>query len=382
MNSIHSLTMPKWGLSMKEGKIVAWLVDEGTAVSTGAEVVEIETEKILSSLESPASGVLRRKVAGVDDVVAVGGLLGVIGDNSVPDSEIDSFIAGFQARAAVQKKEAESEPVPATVVVEEQSLRYLKRGDGQEAVILIHGFGGDLNGWLFNHEELARRRTVYALDLPGHGGSSKQIRSATVDEFARSLELFMDSVGLAKAHLVGHSMGGAVALEFALAHPQRVSSLVLIASAGLGLEIDSEYINGFIAASRRKDLKPYIERLFADPELVGRQLVEDILKYKRLDGVETALRTIAAEFCPGGKQAVVLRERLSQLPMPILVIWGAEDRILPVSHSQGLPPNVRTEVLAGSGHMVHMEATSRVNRLMQEFWDQSRSLTARPRNQN
>jgi pyruvate dehydrogenase E2 component (dihydrolipoamide acetyltransferase) len=179
----------------------------------------------------------------------------------------------------------------------------------------------------------------------------------------------MDAVGIAKAHLVGHSMGGAVALAFAFAHRERSLSLVLVASAGLGLEIDSEYINGFITASRRKDLKPHIEKLFADSKLVGRQLVEDILKYKRLDGVESALRTIAGQFCPGGQQAVVFRDRLSQLSIPILVIWGAEDRILPVAHTQGLSGNVRTEVLPGTGHMVHMEAAVKVNRLIQSFWE-------------
>src|SRR5215831_5956983 len=105
MSNIYALTMPKWGLSMREGKVVAWLADEGTEVTKGTEVVEIETEKILSSIEAPASGVLRRKVAGVDDVVAVGGLLGVIGDNSIADSELESFVADFQARAAVQMKE-------------------------------------------------------------------------------------------------------------------------------------------------------------------------------------------------------------------------------------------------------------------------------------
>ena len=74
MSAIYGLTMPKWGLSMKEGKIVGWLVEDGAEVNLGTEVVEIETEKILSSLEAPASGILRRKVAGVDDVVAVAGL--------------------------------------------------------------------------------------------------------------------------------------------------------------------------------------------------------------------------------------------------------------------------------------------------------------------
>jgi pyruvate dehydrogenase E2 component (dihydrolipoyllysine-residue acetyltransferase) len=370
MSTIHGLTMPKWGLSMKEGRIVGWLVEEGAEVNPGTEVVEIETEKILSSLEAPVSGILRRQAARVDDVVAVSGLLGVIADNSVSDSEIDSFIAEFLARAASQETQLESSgPMPEVVVVQDQPLRYLKRGEGEQAAILIHGFGGDLNSWLFNHEELAERRAVYALDLPGHGGSSKQVGSGTFSEFAAALELFMDAVGLPKAHLVGHSMGGAVALEFALAHPHRALSVVLIASAGLGPEIDSAYINGFVAASRRKDLKPYLERLFADSKLVGRQLVEDVLKYKRLEGVETALRTIAGEFCPGGKQVVNLRERLSQLPVAVLVIWGAEDRILPVSHSQGLSANVKTEIFSGTGHMVHMEAAAKVNRLIQAFWE-------------
>jgi len=369
MSTIHALTMPKWGLSMTEGKVVAWLADESAEVKPGTEVVEIETEKILSALEAPAAGLLRRKVASLDDLVPVAGLLGVIADGSVPDSEIDAFIAEFQAHAAVQEKQLESAgPAPEVVVVQQQSLRYLKRGEGPPAAILIHGFGGDLNGWLFNHEDLAAKRTVYAVDLPGHGGSTKQVGNGTLGEFGATLELFMDAVGLPEAHLVGHSMGGAVALEFALARPQRVRSLVLIASAGLGPEIDGEYIDGFITASRRKDLKPHIEKLFADSKLVGKQLVEDVLRYKRLDGVEAALRTIASQLCPGGKQAVFLRERLGQLSMPALVIWGGEDRIVPASHGQGLSTNVQTEVLAGSGHMVHMEAAAKVNRLIQEFW--------------
>ena len=132
MSTIHALTMPKWGLSMKEGRIVAWLADEGTEVNAGSEVVEIETDKILGSLETPASGILRRKVAKVDDVAAVASLLGVITDNSVSDAEIDSFIAAFQARAAAHEKEPESSgPAPEVVVLQEKSLRYLRRGEGE-----------------------------------------------------------------------------------------------------------------------------------------------------------------------------------------------------------------------------------------------------------
>src|SRR5689334_20824523 len=150
---IHALTMPKWGLAMTEGRIAAWLVEEGTKVAPGLEVVDIETEKIASGLEASASGILRRKIAHRDEIVPVGGLVAVIADLAVPEEEIDSFVAGFRARfvpaAAVEEA---SGPRPETVQADGITLRYLKRGEGGEAALLLHGFGGDLNNWLFNHQ--------------------------------------------------------------------------------------------------------------------------------------------------------------------------------------------------------------------------------------
>ena len=366
---IHTLTMPKWGLSMTEGKVVAWLVKEGEEVSPGTEVVEIETEKIAGGLEVTEPGVLRH-VARVGEMVPVAGLLGVIADASVAGADIETFATDF--RASFVPPEADEEtagPAPETVEVEGRTLRYLRRGEGGDPAILIHGFGGDLNNWLFNHEALAANRTVYALDLPGHGGSSKQVGDGTLGEFTKTLGGFIDALGVEKAHLVGHSMGGALALDFALAHPDRALSLALIASAGLGAEIDGDYIEGFVTAGRRRDIKPHLEKLFANSGLVGRQLIDDILKYKRIDGVNSALRTIADQFFPGGKQAAVLGDRLGELSIPIQVIWGSEDRILPASHAESLPANVKTQIISGSGHMVQMEAAAEVNRAIVGFWE-------------
>ena len=366
---IHKVTMPKWGLSMTEGKVAAWLVEEGAGVSPGVEVVEIETEKIAGGLEVTESGVLRQ-VAQLGETVPVAGLLGVIADAQVPAAEIETFVAEFQVSFVPPEADEETAgPTPETVEVEGRTLRYLRRGEGGDAAILIHGFGGDLNNWLFNHEALAGNRAVYALDLPGHGGSSKQVGEGTLGEFTKYLRGFMDAVGVEKAHLAGHSMGGAVALDFALAHPDRALSLALIASAGLGVEIDGDYIEGFITAGRRRDIKPHLEKLFADSGLVGRQLIDDILKYKRLDGVDSALRAIADQFFPQGKQAAVLGDRLGELSIPVQVIWGSEDRILPASHAEGLPANVKIQIISGSGHMVQMEAAAEVNRAIVDFWE-------------
>ena len=89
--------MPKWGLSMTEGRLLDWLVEEGAELAVGDEVAEVESEKINGAVESPAAGVLRRRVADVGDMVPVGGLLGVIAPADVPDAEIDAFVAEFQA---------------------------------------------------------------------------------------------------------------------------------------------------------------------------------------------------------------------------------------------------------------------------------------------
>jgi pyruvate dehydrogenase E2 component (dihydrolipoamide acetyltransferase) len=376
MRKIHPLTMPKWGLSMVEGRICDWRILEGMSVEPGTELVGVETDKIFSPLEAPASGLLRRIVARKDDLVPVAGLIGVIADAALPDEEIDAFIANFQTRFVREQTERGNE-VSSTLEVQvgAQPLCYLKRGEGKEAALLVHGFGGDLNNWLFNQQALAEGLAVYALDLRGHGGSSKQVGRGTLHEFVEDVRGFCDALGFEKVHLVGHSMGGAIALQFALADPVRVSSLVLIASAGLGAEIDGEYIEGFISAGRRKDLLPQIEKLFADRKLVTRQLIENVLKFKRMDGVESSLRTIASQFCPNGHQALILRDQVSALGMPACVLWGAEDRIVPVAHARNLPGNVTVEVLFNSGHMVQMEAATRVNRIIAEFW---RGLPGRP----
>jgi pyruvate dehydrogenase E2 component (dihydrolipoamide acetyltransferase) len=365
--SITKLGMPKFGLVMKEGALVAWLVPEGAEVAVGDEVAEVETDKINGAVEAPAAGVLRRHVAQVGDVVPVGGLLGVLADAAAAEEEIDAFVAEFQA-SFVPESDEDAGPATETVTAGDRVLRYLRHGDGSETVVLLHGFGGDLTTWLFNAEALAGPgRSVYAFDLPGHGGSSKDVGAGTVAELAETLQAALDALDIDRAHLVGHSIGGAVAATLAAEHPERVSSLTLIATAGLGAEIDGEFIDGFVAAESRRELRPVLERLFADPAVVTRQFAEDVMKTKRIDGVDQALRTIAAAAFPGGRQTIDIRAQVAGVGIPVIAIWGAEDRILPPAHAGALPDSARVETLAGAGHMPQMEAAGEVNRLIDGF---------------
>jgi len=358
---IVPIVMPKWGLSMKEGKVTGWLLEDGSKINPGDAILEVETDKIAGAVEAHEAGVLRRRVGQPDTVYPVKTLLGVIADPSVPDTEIDAFVAAYVTPAADEDEEDQG-PKYEFAETGAGSLRYAKRGAGDETVVLIHGFGGDLDNWLFNIDALGETATVYALDLPGHGQSSKKLDNPGLASITEALNAFMDALSIGKAHLVGHSMGGAIALQMAAQHPAKVKSLTLICSAGLGPEIGS-YVDEYVAAQGRKDLKPVLEQLFADKSLVSRQLVDDVLKYKRLDGVEGLLKSLSQALFAGRKQQDAPAAQLGGKLPRTLVIWGKEDQIIPASHAANLP-GAQVHVIEGAGHMVFMEKASDVNNLI------------------
>jgi pyruvate dehydrogenase E2 component (dihydrolipoamide acetyltransferase) len=360
--NITPVLMPKWGLSMSEGVLVDWLVDEGAEIAVGDEIMEVETDKIASAVEAADAGILRRRVGTAGETYPVRALLGVLAPLEIGEDDIDAYIAAYEVPAEDDDEEAAAAAYEFTDTTAGR-LRYARRGDDGPALLLIHGFGGDLDNWLFNIDALAARARVFALDLPGHGQSTKQLADPSLAGLADALRAFMDAVEIDNAHLVGHSMGAAVAAQLADDAPERIRSLTLISAAGLGPEINSAYIDGFVGAASRRELKPILLNLFADSELVTRSMVDDLLKYKRIDGVQEALSSLAEALFPGGRQSVQLAGNIDASGLNTLVIWGSEDVVIPAAHAQALH-DARREIIDGAGHMVQMEKASAVNALI------------------
>ena len=373
---IQAVTMPKFGLAMTEGAVAAWHVAEGQTITEGQEIADIETAKITNGYETPIAGVLRRKVVADGEVVPVGTLIAVVAPESVDDAEIDAFIATFQSAEPQEADGQEalaagSAPEPERVAVAGRTVRRLRAGPSEKASassasVLIHGFGGDLNSWMFTQPVLAEDRHCDAVDLPNHGESTKDPALASLDDLAAAMADYLDAAELERVHLVGHSLGGAIAARLAAGRPEVVASVTLIAPAGMGDTINADYVDGFIEASRRKALTPVLGLLFADPGLVTRAMVDEVVRFKRLDGVAEALKALRDACFPDGRQRIAIRSDLEALACPVHILWGEKDAILPVDQANNAPPAARVHRLPGVGHMAHMEAARETTRLIRD----------------
>jgi pyruvate dehydrogenase E2 component (dihydrolipoamide acetyltransferase) len=364
---IVPVTMPKWGLSMQLGKITSWNAEEGDQIAVGDELADIETEKIAGTLEAAEAGTLRRIIARVGEDVPVGGTIALIAPAEVNEEDLDD--AARQARAMIDAGVPPdvSAPEVQTADVGGRKISYAGVGADGDVVLFIHGYGGDRNSWLFLQEPLAARYRVYALDLPGHGTSAKDVGDGSIGVLADAVVAVLDAVGGREAHLVGHSLGGAVALAVTARDPQRTASLTLIAPAGFGSEINASYLRGFADAQTRRELKPLLGQLFADDDLVTRQVVDDVLAYKRLDGVDAALHTLLGALLDGDAQRADSAAWVTAIggTVPTMVVWGSADRIIPATQAESVDGAVR-RLIDGAGHMPHMERPAEVQAAIEE----------------
>ncbi|MCR9255415.1 MAG: alpha/beta fold hydrolase [Alphaproteobacteria bacterium] len=260
-------------------------------------------------------------------------------------------------------------PAPEIVEVDGLSIPMRRLGAGGAIpAVLVHGFGSDLNTWAAQHPELARDRAVYALDLPAHGGASLQVPEQGLPGYAAFLDRFLATLGLERVHVVGISMGGAVCLAAALDHPVRISSVSCINSAGLGDWVNHDAGETYFRAADRESLRAALAPYFKDVGRVDDASLDAVLARKARPGMVEGLRRVRDLVFDGDRQRHVFTDRLGDLTMPLQILWGTADRILPVSQVAGLADRYPVHLLEDSGHNPLFEEPGRVARLLRAFF--------------
>ena len=263
------------------------------------------------------------------------------------------------------------------VAVDGINTHYVEAGAGQP-LLLIHGLGASVVTWRDNLGPLAQSFRVVALDLPGHGDSDKPDIDYAAQTIVRHMARFMDAIGFERTAIVGNSVGGALGLMVALAYPELVSSLVLVDSAGLGKEI-STYVKlasipllGRLLESPKFGTKFLLYNVFHDPSLASPELLEELHRSRQMRGAKEAVVRVIHNVVDlrGVRDDYVLIDELKDLPMPTMVVWGAEDRVFPVSHAYRAAdssPQTVLKVFEECGHWPHMEKATAFNSAVKKF---------------
>lgn len=265
------------------------------------------------------------------------------------------------------------------------STRYWVEGSGSP-VVLIHGLTNSIEHWLLNINALAAEHTVYALDLVGHGRTDKPLsRSYGLADLARFVIEFMDALGIDRADLIGHSLGGGVALVIAETSPKRVRRLVLVDSLGLaadvGIVLRLVSVPGVGEALTRIALQGDFPKLlkrqraiWPNTEVVPEEMIR--LRYEATrwkDTRKTYFKTLRASINFRGMRTTALQpiaQGLPSLQLPVLVVWGEQDDLVPSRHAriiQNDVANARVEIFEDAGHDSMVVNPDRFNHVTMQF---------------
>jgi pimeloyl-ACP methyl ester carboxylesterase len=271
---------------------------------------------------------------------------------------------------------------PGTVTLHGRPVSYVQAGSGP-LLLLIHGIAGSVENWREVIEPLARRHTVVAASLPGHGRSAPSAGDYSLGALAAGLRDLLVALGYERATLVGHSLGGGVAMQFAYQFPEATERLVLVASGGLGPEVSL-----ILRAAAMPGAELFIAATAAVGATVGSKLARalavvgvrpsaDVAEIARgyaalvdRDRRTAFLATLRSVVDAGG-QRVSSEDRLYLSEgMPVLIIWGARDPIIPVRHAETAHkaiPGSRLEVFENVGHLPQIEVPGRFVMALERF---------------
>lgn len=272
-------------------------------------------------------------------------------------------------------------PIDQYVQVGSVKTRFWQAGQGKRTILLLHGAGGSAEFWYYNVPALARKHRVIAIDLVGSGRSDKPSASYSLAFQAEFIRDFMNAMSIESAVFVGHSMSGGAALQLALMAPERIEKLVLVGSFGLGKEV---------AFSARLAVLPFaIRSLQPAPSVMRPMLKQNVFDVDRIPQEwidlrypifalpgrkEPLIQMARTNLCLGGVKEAVYQpivQNLSNITAPTLIIWGKQDRIIPIAHAHiaadNLPNAEQPLLLDQCGHYPHLEHPAEFNQAILDF---------------
>ncbi len=255
-------------------------------------------------------------------------------------------------------------PEEKVVPVFGQNIHYFEAGQGS-AVILLHGLGAVKEIWLGDIDGLSAKYHVYAIDQVGFGHSDKPLLDYKVATFSEFLYGFMQSQHLTKATLVGNSLGGWVALDFATQHPEMLDKLVLVNSAGITWpgRVSPVNLNPATLAATRK----LLETLFYNKKIVTDALVQQVFADHMKNNDGYTIRRTMEGF---GIENQFEDAKLASFHTPTLLVWGRDDELLPVGYGEKLRdalPGSKMVVLDQCGHVPPMEKPAEFTQAVLDF---------------
>jgi pimeloyl-ACP methyl ester carboxylesterase len=278
-------------------------------------------------------------------------------------------------------------PAVEEVVLHGHRVSFRRAGEGP-AIVLIHGIAGNAQTWDEVIPPLAREHTVIAPDMLGHGESAKPRGDYSLGAFASGIRDLMIALEIERATIVGHSLGGGIAMQFAYQFPERVERLVLVSSGGLGAEVSpllrsatlpaAEYVLPLLVAEPIRDAVGAVARVLGRIGLRPSHDLEEIATgFARLGDIEARqafIHTVRGVIDIGG-QVVSARDRLYLAEeVPTLLIWGERDRIIPPAHGRAAHeamPGSRFLLYEGAGHFPYRNEPWRFAEDLLEFIEET-----------
>jgi pimeloyl-ACP methyl ester carboxylesterase len=260
---------------------------------------------------------------------------------------------------------------------------FVKAGSGP-ALLLLHGLGCDHTTWSSVIATLARRYTVIAPDLLGHGRSDKPRADYSVGGYANGMRDLLTVLGIDKATVVGHSFGGGVAMQFAYQFPERTERLVLVAPGGIGREVTAIIraitLPGFQTALGVATMpgllhaaKLALRTLSRTGISQARDLdeVAEIVQHLSDRKARAAITHVVRAVVDWRGQVVTMADRAYLThAMPMCVVWGSEDNVIPADHAalaREIAPDATVEVIPNSGHFPHKDHPQRFVKILNDF---------------